>query len=79
MLKYAKTIVLKYISSFVKFLPNTQCNSKDNQKDVGLQIVSKMHFYEDIDYIFSKCVKMLGLILFILFYFSNYYIINVLW
>jgi hypothetical protein len=74
MLKYAKTIVLTYISSFVEFLRNTQCNSKDNQKDVGLQIVSKLHFYEDVDYIFSKSVKILGLILFILFYFSNSYV-----
>jgi hypothetical protein len=74
MLQHAKTIVLTYISALVGFLSNTLCNCTANLKDMGLQIVFKLHFHEQIDYIFSKSVKLLGLILFMNFCSSNSYI-----
>ena len=75
MLQYAKTIVLTYISAFVGFLRNTLFNSTDKLKYVGLQIVSKLYFQENIDYIFSKSVKILGLNLFINFCSSTSFIL----
>jgi hypothetical protein len=43
----------------------------DSIKDLGVFIDSKLHFHNHVDYIFSQCIKLLGLVRAITFPFSS--------
>jgi hypothetical protein len=40
-------------------------------KDLGVFFDSKLHFHNHVDYVFSECIKILGLIRFITYSFSS--------
>jgi hypothetical protein len=62
-----KTKVLNYDYKLCQS-PITQT---DFIKDLGVFIDAKLHFYDHVNYIFSPCIKLLGVVCSITFNFSS--------
>jgi hypothetical protein len=52
-------------------LCQSSINRTDSIKDLGLFIDTKLHFHDHIKYLFSHCIKLLGLVRSITFNFSS--------
>jgi hypothetical protein len=52
-------------------LCHSSINRTDSMKDLGVFIDAKLHFHDHINYIFSQCIRLLGLVRNITFNFSS--------
>jgi hypothetical protein len=75
-LNIAKTCVVSYTrkTNFVSYdyqLCHATITRTSSIKDLGVFFDSKLHFHNHVDYIFSECIKLLGIIRSITFTFSS--------
>jgi hypothetical protein len=70
-LNTAKTPVVSYTGITIFFSYNYQLRRTSSIKDLGVFFDSKLHFLNHVDYVFSECVNLLGLIRSINYSFSS--------
>jgi hypothetical protein len=74
-LNIAKTRVVSYtrktyLLSYEYQLCHATITRTSSIKDLGVHFDSKLHFHSHVDYVFSECIKLLGLIRSITYRFS---------